>query len=251
MDIYDEMMDSSRRIAAAFPDPYFYRACARELTDSLRIYRQTLLVARCRQAVAQDLARNPGHGLDHAEKVAVEAGALVLREGARIGLEVADTEEVAALAHVAGLLHDMLRGDKEHARRGAVAAGLLLEDLGVLETDRQHVVQAIANHEAFIEPPVTVSAVGKLVSDTLYDADKFRWGPDNFTVTLWEMLRFARTSVVAVIPKFPEGMAGISRIKATFRSRTGKLFGPEFIDLGLSIGNRIYDFLCKRFAKET
>ena len=108
--------------------------------------------------------------------------------------------------------------------------------------------QAIANHEAFVEPPITVSATGKLVSDALYDADKFRWGPDNFTVTLWEMLRFARASVAGVIPRFPEGMAGIARIKGTFRSHTGKAFGPEFIDLGLSIGNKIYEYVRERFA---
>ncbi|MGD0229715.1 MAG: hypothetical protein ABSC19_05055 [Syntrophorhabdales bacterium] len=116
------------------------------------------------------------------------------------------------------------------------------------EKGRQYVVQAIANHEAFVEPPIMVSAMGKLLSDTLYDADKFRWGPDNFTVTLWEMLRFAHAPVVAVIPRFPEGMEGIARIKGTFRSHTGRVFGPEFIDLGLSIGNKIHEFLRERFA---
>ncbi len=248
MDIYDEMMSASRRIAASFPDPQFYESCTSQLADSQGIYQQAPLVARCRKVIARDLSRNPSHGLDHAEKVAVEAGALVLAEEARIGLERSDANEAAALAQVAGLLHDMRRGDKDHASSGAVAAGLLLDNLGVPERDRQYVVQAIANHEAFVEPPIMVAALGKLVSDALYDADKFRWGPDNFTVTLWEMLRFARRSVVAVIPRFPEGMAGISRIKGTFRSHTGKSFGPEFIDLGLSIGNKIYEFLLERFA---
>jgi hypothetical protein len=43
-------------------------------------------------------------------------------------------------------------------------------------------------------------------------------------------------------------MEGIARIKGTFRSHGGRVFGPEFIDLGLSIGNRIYDFLLERFG---
>ncbi len=248
MDIYDEMMSLSRRIAASFPDPRFYESCASQLADSHRISQQAPLVGRCRKVIAGDLSRNPSHGLDHAEKVAVEAGALVLAEGARIGLQGPHANEAAALAQVAGLLHDMRRGDADHAASGAIAAGSLLDILGVPEKDRQYVVRAIANHEAFVKPPITVSGTGKLVSDALYDADKFRWGPDNFTVTLWEMLRFSRASVVAVIPRFPEGMEGIARIKGTFRSHTGKAFGPEFIDLGLSIGNKLYEFLRERFA---
>jgi hypothetical protein len=31
------------------------------------------------------------------------------------------------------------------------------------------------------------------------------------------------------------------RIKETFRTPTGKRFGPEFIDQGTTIGNAIYD----------
>lgn len=250
MDIYDEMMDVSRRIAAFFPDPQFYGSCAAELAASERIYRQDPVVSRCRNAITQDLARNPGHGMDHAKKVAIEAGALVLTEGPGIDLEGFGRNEAAALAQVAGLLHDMRRGDKDHARTGAKAAGLLLDNLGVPERDKRHVVHAIAHHEAFIEPPVMVSAMDKLLSNALYDADKFRWGPDNFTVTLWEMLRFGRVPVATVIPRYQQGMAGISRIKDTFRSRAGRAFGPEFIDLGLSIGNKIYEFLLERFAEE-
>jgi hypothetical protein len=250
MDIYDEMMSVSRRIAASFPCPHFYESCASELAESRRTYLQTPLVVRCREAIMDDLARNPSHGLDHAEKVSVDAGALVLAEGARINLEESDTAEAAVRAQIAGLLHDMRRGDEDHARSGAFAAGRLLHDIGMSEKDRQCVVQAIANHEAFVEPPVIPSVIDRLVSDSLYDADKFRWGPDNFTVTLWEMLRFGSQSIVALIPKFPEGMAGIARIKSTFRSHIGRDFGPEFIDLGLLIGSRIYEFLLERFSED-
>lgn len=250
VDIYDEMMSISRSIAASFPDPQFYDSCASELNASREIYRQAPLVSRCRKMVAEDLARNPSHGLDHAERVAVEAGALVLAEGARIGLEECDINGAVVLVQVAGVLHDMRRRDEKHARTGALAAGLLLDSLGVPEKDRQCVVQAIANHEAFVEPEPIVSANGRLVSDTLYDADKFRWGPDNFTTTLWEMVRFARRPVASILPGFPEGMEGVSRIRKTFRSHTGRVFGPEFIDLGLSIGNKIYEFLRGRFAED-
>ncbi len=249
-DVYDEMMTTSHLIAATFPCPRFYESCAGELERSRALYHQSPLVSQCRILVAGELSKNPSHGADHAEKVAVEAGALTFAEGTRIGLEEFLTKEAATLAQLAGLLHDIRRGDEDHARSGAQAATALLDSFSLSLEYRQYVVKAIANHEAFIEPQAMDSAIGSLVSDTLYDADKFRWGPDNFITTLWEMLRFARASVVALIPRFQEGMAGISRIRSTFRSSAGRVYGPEFIDLGLEIGNKIYQFLQERFADE-
>jgi len=111
-------------------------------------------------------------------------------------------------------------------------------------------VQAIANHEAFVEPKRIYSPVGQMISDALYDADKFRWGPDNFTHTLWRMLRSSRAPIAPLIRRFPKGLEGISGIKETFRTETGKIYGPEFIELGLKIGEKIYRFLGERFSEE-
>ena len=36
-------------------------------------------------------------------------------------------------------------------------------------------------------------------------------------------------------------MKGIEKIKETFRTATGKRYGPEFIDQGIAIGNAIYE----------
>ena len=47
-----------------------------------------------------------------------------------------------------------------------------------------------------------------------------------------------------------KGMTEIAGIKDTFRTWTGKTYGPEFIDLGLEIGAKIYQFLQERFAAE-
>ena len=151
---------------------------------------------------------------------------------------------------MAGLLHDLRRGDKDHARCGAAAAGKILRDFSLPPEEEKIIVEAIFNHEAFIEPARIDSPLGQMVSDALYDADKFRWGPDNFTVTLWEMLRFSQGPVVRLIRRFPKGMKGIARIKDTFRTETGRLYGPEFIDLGLQIGEKIYLFMQQRFARE-
>jgi hypothetical protein len=111
-------------------------------------------------------------------------------------------------------------------------------------------MRAIANHEAFVEPEKIDSPVGQMISDALYDADKFRWGPDNFTQTLWQMLRSSGARIAPLVRRFPKGMEGISAIKETFRTETGKIYGPEFIELGLKIGARVHQFLLERFSEE-
>lgn len=247
-DICEEMMAASRKIAASLPPPRFYASCSKDLGRSRAIFAENGLVLRCRETVLRDLPDNLGHGQNHAEKVALEAGALALMEGTRILQEDSSTIELGALAQMAGLLHDVCRGEKDHARRGAEVAKRILSDFPIPSESRQHVVEAIANHEAFVEPRKIESVVGQMISDVLYDADKFRWGPDNFTVTLWEMLRFSKVSIGAVINRFPEGMSGIARIKGTFRSQTAKVYGPEFIELGLEIGEKIYGLLVERFG---
>jgi hypothetical protein len=64
------------------------------------------------------------------------------------------------------------------------------------------------------------------------------------------MLRSSGARIAPLIRRFPEGMEGISWIKETFRTGTGKIYGPEFIELGLRIGEKIYEFLQERFYEE-
>jgi hypothetical protein len=249
-DIYDQLAAACCRIADSFPQPRFYKDCRKELDVCRKLFRTDKTVLRCLEMISDRLHDNYGHGLDHATKVGLEAGALALRERTRLGLCDSSTHRIAVLALLSGLLHDICRGEKEHARRGALAAGPILDLLPVTTTEKTCITGAIANHEAFVEPSSAPSIYAQTLSDTLYDADKFRWGPDNFTVTLWEMLRSRPIPMAVVIRRYPEGMEGIARIKDTFRSEAGKSFGPEFIDLGLKIGNETYEFLKKRGAEE-
>jgi hypothetical protein len=249
-DIYSEMTAVSRQIAASFPPPRFYACCRRFLTLSQSLFSEDPRISKCRAIVYQELKNNPGHGQDHVEKVAVEAGALLCLEAEKLMMEEPGKQRAGILVQMAGLLHDLRRGEKDHARLGAAAAGEILRDLSFSPEEERMIVGAIANHEAFLEPQPIESPLGQLVSDALYDADKFRWGPDNFTRTLWEMLRFSRAPMVRLIHRFPKGMKGIARIKETFRTPSGKTYGPEFIDLGLGIGEKIYQFLQERFAEE-
>ncbi len=249
-DIYEEMIAASEEIAASFPQPSFYACCKEPLNLSRSLFNQAPQVMKCRAVVLDKLRDDLGHGRDHSEKVALEAGALTYIEGGKLSLEESLRREACLLAQIAGILHDMKREEKDHAKVGASDALRLLREISIFPEKGEYIAQAIANHEAFVEPKKISSPVGQIISDALYDADKFRWGPDNFTHTLWQMLRSSKAGIVPLIRRFPEGMEGISKIKETFRTETGKKYGPEFIGLGLEIGWKIYRFLEERFAGE-
>jgi hypothetical protein len=249
-DIYEEMMANARVIAASFPQPRFYVNCREPLNLSRSLFEEDAQVMRCRILVLGELKDDLGHGVAHSEKVALEAGALAYIEGERLSLEESFRREACLRAQIAGLLHDVRRGEKNHAKASAFAASNILEEFFFSPEKGKHILQAIANHEAFVEPKTIDSPVGQMISDALYDADKFRWGPENFTYTLWHMLRSSGAHIAPLIRRFPQGMEGISWIKKTFRTATGKIYGLEFIELGLRIGEKIYEFLQERFSEE-
>jgi hypothetical protein len=249
-DIYEEMIAASRDIASSFPQPSFYVSCREPLYLSRSLFDEDAQVMKCRAVVLSELKDDLGHGIDHSEKVALEAGALAYIEGERHSLEESLRREACLLAQTAGLLHDLRRDEKDHAKASAFAASRMMQEFSIFPDKAEYVVQAIANHEAFVKPKRMDSPVGQVISDALYDADKFRWGPDNFTQTLWQMLRSSRAAIIPLIRRFPKGMEEISGIRETFRTETGKIYGPEFIELGLKIGEKIYQFLLQRFSEE-
>jgi hypothetical protein len=249
-DIYEEMIAASRDIAASFPQPSFYVCCREPLHLSRSLFNEDAQVMKCRALALNELKDDLGHGIDHSEKVALEAGALAYIESEKLSLEESLRREACLLAQIAGLLHDVRRNEKDHAKAGASSASRILQEFFIFSEKEGFIVQAIANHEAFVEPKRIYSPVGQMISDALYDADKFRWGPDNFTHTLWRMLRSSRAPIAPLIRRFPKGLEGISGIKETFRTETGKIYGPEFIELGLKIGEKIYRFLGERFSEE-
>jgi hypothetical protein len=249
-DIYEEMIAASRDIAASFPQPRFYVCCSEPLHLSRSLFDQDPQVMKCRAFVHKELKEDLGHGIDHSEKVALEAGALAYIEGERLCLTESLRRETCLLAQIAGLLHDLRRNEKNHAKASASAASRILQGFLIFPKKGKYIVRAIANHEAFVEPKKMDSPVGQMISDALYDADKFRWGPDNFTQTLWQMLRSSGAPIAPQIRRFPKGMEGISAIKETFRTETGKVYGPEFIELGLKIGEKVYQFLREMFSEE-
>jgi hypothetical protein len=238
--VYQKLQDSALKIARTLPRPSFYG----EHSSSIRRSEETLktheLIRQCR-AYLDESQLECAHGLCHCEAVARDAGAIVLVEGRRLSISQSAVEPLFTAAVIAGLLHDIKRREQDHAVRGSIEAEKILKALGVDERSRSYITYAIRNHEAFKATCDLDDEAGCMVSDALYDADKFRWGPENFSTTLWIMVAAHNTPIEALHKTFKEKMKGIEKIKETFRTVTGKRYGPEFIDLGITIGNAIYD----------
>jgi hypothetical protein len=156
----------------------------------------------------------------------------------------ARVRRLVLLAHLAGLLHDIRRSEKNHAERGADEATGILASFPLRDEERAAVTGAIRNHEAF--RPFRNDAgptAARLLADALYDADKFRWGPDNFTETLWAMIIPRGIPLQTLLPRFLDGLEGIRKVRESFRTATGREYGPDFIDRGLTIGLMLYEGL--------
>ena len=242
-EIYQRLMNESRCIASRYEVPEFYRRFTPALAISRRIFFDNSLLTHCRELIIPQYMDNFGHGLQHATKVSIDAGAIVLLEGEKYFTVQAELERALVLVQLAGLLHDIRRTEDEHASAGAKVAREILANFPLTPPEVNCVAEAIANHEAFSEPRTCETLTGQLVADALYDADKFRWGPDNFTHTVWYMMSYHQVDIAELFGRFPRGVDGILRIKDTFRTNIGVQYGPEIIDLGVRMGKEIYQRL--------
>jgi len=245
---YLRLQELSLQVASGLSSPRFYRTFRDELRRSEDLLADHGLVRRCRARLDEALLEC-AHGLCHCEAVARDAGAIVLIESRERGMNTAETGALAEAAVIAGLLHDIKRREEDHAVRGSIEAERILLEVGMDARRRGYVSYAIRNHEAFKAVCDLGDEAGCLVSDALYDADKFRWGPENFTTTLWTMVKDRGTTPEHLHVVFPEKMKGIEQIKATFRTATGRAYGPEIIDQGLAIGKAIYQEMSALLSK--
>ncbi len=240
--LYQTLRETAHRVAGTLPKPAFYESYKAVIRRADETLATDETICRCRTYLDESQLEC-AHGLYHCEAVARDAGAIVLIEARERGVDPSRIESLFTSSIIAGLLHDIKRKEQDHAVRGSMEAERILTALGMSLRERQYIADAIRNHEAFQETFDRDDAAGRLVSDALYDADKFRWGPENFTTTLWLMVDARNTPPEALHRMFREKMKGIEKIKDTFRTETGKRYGPEFIDLGITIGNAIYDEL--------
>jgi len=238
---YRGAQEVARRIAADVGTPAFYLEQCAAVERSATLFDEDPLAARALAAL-QEYHETIGHGFNHIMKVAIDAGALVLVE--RGAAPPSDsTQRLVLLAHIAGVLHDIKRGESDHAKQGAAEAARILRDFDLRDDEAAAIVEAISNHEAF-QPVLAVEDPDRrLLSDVLYDADKFRWGPDNFSEMIWDMVATFDVPLTVVLDGFLGGMEGVEKIRDTFRSETGRRYGPDFIDRGMKIGRRLYDEL--------
>jgi hypothetical protein len=241
--VYARMRQRARRIASKLPQPAFYKDFS-SLLDISKSYFHTVPVLRSLYAfVGEHLEDDFGHGLDHAVKVTADAGVLMMIEGSRCGYSDDYTQQRVIIVQSAGLLHDIKRKMKHHAVEGAEYARKTLRSYPYAPDEIEDICQAIRNHEAF-QPPVSINTLeGALVADCLYDADKFRWGPDNFTHTVWDMVSFFDPPLSEFLSRYPKAMEGLLKIRQTFRTQTGKAYGPEFIDMGITIGEELLEVI--------
>ena len=249
-DPYLRIRRRARRIVSRFPPPSFYADFPVAVRLSQKFFIQDSRVSRLHAIVRELLEEDYGHGLTHAVKVTLDAGALVAIECLWTGWDRPDLCRRIRLAQMAGLLHDLRRKESEHAIAGAETARVVLRRFALPTSEVEDVAMAIRNHEAFRPPAPVNTPGGKLISDCLYDADKFRWGPDNFTDTVWDMVAFAEMPLPEFMSRFPRGMEMLARIGETFRTETGRRYGPGFIRTGLAIGWEIHRMIQEEFGDE-
>ena len=249
--IYLKWREQSRQIVMDLPRPYFHRVCARQVAISRKMLQNDPLIQRIKTRVYPFLDDDFGHGILHSELVCVDGAAIVQMEMNSPGKDDALSKEIIRnmqLIQIAGLLHDTKRKELCHAEKGARFAHQFLKDktFGMTSLEIETISTAIAQHEAFqILSPDAVAA--SLLSDALYDADKFRWGPDNLTHTVWDMVICKDIPPRQFLNRFPAGMDKMAQIAQTFRTDTGRQFGPDFINIGMAAGLRLF----KEIQKET
>ena len=246
--IYERLRARARQIVTTFPPPDFYQDQSQAHEYSRHFFETNPSIIRLHEFVADHLEDDFGHGLQHAVKVTIDAGALLYIEGQDAGYGKPFLERRVQIVQCAGLLHDIKRKKKEHAKLGAAQSREILKDYPLTPDEIEDIYRAIHNHEAFKNNMLPTTSKGALVSDCLYDADKFRWGPDNFTDTLWDMISFYNPPLSKFIARYPQGMKGLEKIKSTFRTQTGKKYGPPIIDLGLAIGEKLYEVIQTEFS---
>ena len=243
--IYARIRKRARRVALSRPMPDFYKDFPDERAISLRIFQTDPLVEEIKSFAYLHLNDDLGHGIKHTDAVALDTGALMIIEGKKRGLLQSEVDHGVRIGICAALCHDIKRKEKEHAKKGAIYARQMLAKYPSLSLDEiNSICDAIRSHTAFKDDQHPCNS---LISNCLYDADKFRWGPDNFTDTVWLMASFFKTPLSRFVEFYPMGMDVLRKIKKTFRTETGKQYGPGFIDEGIAIGEEVFELIQTEF----
>lgn len=249
-EIICKLQREAERIAARHPLPEFYTRFKAPIAISKRLFYNSPGVQRLRATVQPFYREELGHGLYHCTRVSIDCAALIHIETGGDRMKPPAVERMMIVGIYAGLLHDICRNVPNHAECGARESERILSSFSVSKNEIDCISNAIRNHEAFAPAAPAGRQWAQLVSDCLYDADKFRWGADTFTHTLWCMADHQELTPQALIAKFPWGMSGTIGIMDTFRTPTGRQYGPEIIETGMEIGKEIYRYLLQNYQAQ-
>ena len=241
----------AERIASKHPLPEFYTRFRAPLALAKKLFYNHPAVLRLRRTVEPEYHEELGHGLYHSTRVSIDCATLLFIETDGDGLQPMAVEHLMTIGIFAGLLHDICRDEENHAECGAEEAEKILSGFDLSSNEVLCISNAIRNHEAFgpAESPDSREWF-QLMSDCLYDADKFRWGSDTFTHTLWHMANHQGLSPRDLLERFPWGMTGTVRILETFRTATGRQYGPDIVETGVEIGKEIYRYLIQHYREK-
>lgn len=237
--VHTRLKKTACKISEFLGVPSFYLEHKKEREISLELLKNNGLIKKCRSCLDAS-TMDSVHGIPHAEAVALDAGAVVQVEGRIQKMSKDVIRELVTYVQIAALLHDIKRAEENHAIAGGIEAKRILHGFQIEERYQRYIISAIRNHEAFKEVPASEDEMAQLISDSLYDADKFRWGPDNFTTTLWLLIKSRNMSLRMLYENFLVNLRYIDNVKNTFRTLTGKRYGPEIIDMGIIIGQVLY-----------
>lgn len=234
--------EAKRQAARKGPTPpAFITECKVEIEQSRQHFFDNPLILKLQQECLPLLYDDTGFGIEHAKHTAIDAGALALKD---YGGPQYDTRKLVLASQVAGMLHDICRTEGEHAARGAEAAEIALARHGVEPDIIQAVMEAIARHED-VHPAKIADEAPSIVAACLYDADKFRWGPDFFTTLFWELTDYLDDAPETFIETYHQALEKLPAYLSTFRTRSGKKYGDEYITYGLKYAPEVLPLLEK------
>ena len=126
--IYLRIKNRARQVVLGFPIQRFYEDYENENTLSRRFFETDPIINKLRDFVSENIENTFGHGMNHVTKVTLDAGSLMYIEGESAGYPKNYIDGRVRLAQCSGLLHDMKRGQKNHAIKGAEFAKEILKD---------------------------------------------------------------------------------------------------------------------------
>ncbi len=224
------LLKVSRTIIANAPSD-FHRALADEIVYSRESFFDHPLIIDLQDDVLPFLYEDPGHGVEHSKKVAIDASALVLKEGVN-RFSSASLRNMAFIAQIAGLLHNVCRQDKRQTDKCSDLALILLREKSLTNMDRTIIFDAIAFNEAdtedFSDAPEAV-----LVRHALHDADMLRWGYDPLSTSLWELYGTSFVSFKEVEAALDTSVERNTANMDAFLTPTARQFGADLLHFGI------------------